>query len=43
MKDISEFLRISEKDLLIGLSATFGSGFVLGLIAAAECIRGIGK
>ena len=43
MKDISEFLRISEKDLLIGLSATFGSGFVLGLIAAAEFIGGIGK
>ena len=43
MKDISEFLRISEKDLLIGLSATFGSGFLLGIIAAAEFIRGIGK
>lgn len=43
MKELSDFLSISEKDLSIGLSATFGSGFVLGIIAAAEFFRGIGK
>lgn len=41
MKELIDFLNISEKDLLIGLSTTFGSGFVLGIIAAAEFFRGI--
>ena len=41
MKELIDFLNISEKDLLIGLSATFGSGFVLGLIAATDFFRGI--
>ena len=34
---------LMERDLIIGLIAVFGGGFVLGLIAAAEFFRGIGK
>ncbi len=34
---------LMERDLIIGLMAVFGGGFVLGLIAAAEFFRGIGK
>lgn len=32
---------LMERDLIIGLIAVFGGGFVLGLIAAAEFFRGI--
>lgn len=32
---------LMERDLIIGLMAVFGGGFVLGLIAAAEFFRGI--
>lgn len=34
---------LMERDLIIGLAAVFGSGFVLGLIAAAEFFRGINR
>ena len=34
---------LMERDLIIGLMAVFGVGFVLGFIAAAEFFRGIGK
>ena len=32
---------LMERDLIIGLIAVFGGGFVLGLIAAVEFFRGI--
>ena len=32
---------LMERDLIIGLMAVFGGGFVLGLIAAAELLRAI--
>lgn len=32
---------LMERDLIIGLTAVFGGGFVLGLIAAVEFFRGI--
>lgn len=41
MRKLSEWFMLTERDLLIGLSATFGSGFVLGFIAATAFFRGI--
>ena len=41
MRKLSEWFMLTERDLLIGLSAAFGSGFLLGIIAAAEFFRGI--
>lgn len=43
MKKLSEWFMLTERDLMIGLAAAFGGGFLLGIIAAAEFIRGIGK